>query len=171
MSSRDIFTKFHQLTNENKIVYEAIPNVYFPALVERGKEIYKENRHQDESAYTFTLYDIHGDFRSHSFPAAEDFQNTVDTYFSPSIDDYQKAIAISVWAKKKVLQIQCMVRNRLLKTKKFRLKCPGIYLRIRPDASTTNAEVGHFNDGDIVDVFEEELNGFYKLVDGRVSSI
>ena len=41
-------------------------------------------------------------------------------------------------------------------------------LRIRPAPNTDQAAVGSFNSGDVCEVFQEEVNGFYRLVDGRV---
>lgn len=55
------------------------------------------------------------------------------------------------------------------KTVFLRIECEGIQLRIRPNANTEEAEVGYFQHGDVVEVFNEQQGGFYRLVDRRVS--
>jgi hypothetical protein len=49
---------------------------------------------------------------------------------------------------------------------KFKIECPNVLLRIRPEPNTNRTEVGVYHDGDIIYVFAEEINGWYKLVNG-----
>lgn len=54
------------------------------------------------------------------------------------------------------------------RTIRLRLICPNLTLRIRPTPSTAEDPVGFIAHGDVVNVYEALVNGFYKLVDGRV---
>jgi hypothetical protein len=47
--------------------------------------------------------------------------------------------------------------------------CPGLVVKIRPNASAANPHVGLIRSGQEIEVFTQRENGFYKLVDGRVS--
>ena len=54
-------------------------------------------------------------------------------------------------------------------TMKLRISCPSsVYLRIRPKPNLIDGEVGALSDGAVIEVFQEEVSGFYRLVDGRV---
>lgn len=54
--------------------------------------------------------------------------------------------------------------------KQLKLICPEtVFLRIRPKPSTELPEIASLDNGTVVEVFDEEINGFFVLVDGRVS--
>lgn len=53
-------------------------------------------------------------------------------------------------------------------SRRLRLNCPGVQLRIRPTPSTDGSPVGFLNHGDVVDVHGGEVLGFFRLLDGRV---
>jgi hypothetical protein len=51
--------------------------------------------------------------------------------------------------------------------KKFRLNCHACQLRIRPETNTNLNEIGLYLHNETVIVFNESINGFYRLVNGR----
>lgn len=50
----------------------------------------------------------------------------------------------------------------------YRLHCPNLRLRIRPTATLDLPEVGYCHDGDVVEVYSQMENGFYRLRNGQV---
>jgi hypothetical protein len=48
--------------------------------------------------------------------------------------------------------------------------CPGLVVKIRPTPSSAGNHVGSIKHNEEVEVFKIRENGFFKLVDGRVSS-
>lgn len=124
-----------------------------------------------EHQHIKSLFDIFGDFSSHPFPSSGDLQSFVDAYLSSNpdyIDSVDKMMQPAISLHKIHQKIAKMSKPPIVK---FRLLCPNVYLRIRPQTNTIIDAVGRFQNGDVVEVYDRDVAGFYELVDGRVSKL